>query len=592
MNQFSRFFEQVREKVNVSDIVRAKISLSKKGQEYLGLCPFHQEKTPSFTVNDQKKFYHCFGCGAHGDGIKFLAETSGFSYMDAAKKIAEENGIKLPKQSAEQQRIFEAEERIIKALSVANEFFQKDSNRNVMEYLASRNISENSIKQYELGFSSAGKSFMEYMEKHHVSQRTMLEAGLIGRGDDGSLYPVFRKRIMFPIKNIYGKIIAFGGRILGDAMPKYLNSPESLVFKKSETLYGEDIATGAAYQKKRVIIVEGYMDVIAMHQAGYKETVATLGTAVTKDHLTKLWRIADELIFCLDGDDAGIRAMKKAISLLLPTLGENRRGSFAILPSKMDPDDVIRKQGKDHLEKLIKNRLATSDMIWYLETKNKKFKKAEDKANLESKLEKYVSHIEDKILSGHIKREFKNRIWNLNRTSAQQNQNNIPSDVNSLPEVDDNIKIIEYNLFAIIIRHPELFDQEENYIKFSEITFSQKELTKLQSLLIELYSGNSSLNADLIKENMQKSSFSDLFVLLSSPETSFVDILSLDNSKADCNLLWELFVKKHELETLKTEFASVVNSKHEERFAKASAYLEEINKTELSIAKLQEKLAS
>jgi DNA primase len=592
MNQYNRFFEQIRDKVNVSDIVRAKVSLAKKGQEYSGLCPFHTEKTPSFTVNDQKRFYHCFGCGAHGDSIKFVSETHGFSYMESAKKIAEENGIELPKQSAQQQRIFEVEEKILKALALASSFFQKHLTKNIKDYLYERSVSDEIISQYELGFSGSGKSLVKHLEENHISQRTMLDSGLVGKGDDGSLYPVFRKRIMFPIKNIYGKVIAFGGRIVGEGMPKYLNSPESLIFKKSETLYGEDIATGAAYQKKRIIVVEGYMDVIAMHRAGFKESVATLGTAVTQDHLSKLWRIADELIFCLDGDESGLRAMKKAISLVLPILGKNRRASFLVLQSKMDPDDVIKKYGNDYMNTLITDRLPTSDMIWYLETRNKNFHGAEDKAELETKLEEYLSNIEDNILKSHMKREFKNRIWNMSRDGGNRAKNKLTAKADSLPEVKEEVEIIEYNLCAIIVRYPEILDNEDVYDRFTAFSFKRAQLKEFQSLIIDLYSQNSALNTELVEANMQKSSFSNLFVLLSSRETSFLDVLSLDNNEADHNLLWELFVKKYELETLKSEFVSILSSEHEEKFVKASAYLDEINRSELFINKLQETLVS
>lgn len=591
MNHFSRFFEQVRSKVNVSDIVRAKVSLTQKGQEFLGLCPFHNEKTPSFTVNDQKKFYHCFGCGAHGDSIKFVSETSGFSYMEAAKKIAEENGIELPKQSAEQKRIFEAEEKILKALALANSCFQKNLTKNVKDYLQERGLSEADIAQHEIGFSGSGKALAAHLEENDISQRTMLDSGLIGKGDDGSLYPVFRKRIMFPIKNIYGKVIAFGGRALGEGMPKYLNSPESLVFKKSETLYGEDVATGAAYQKKRIIIVEGYMDVIAMQKAGFKESVATLGTAVTSDHLSKLWKITDELIFCLDGDDSGIRAMKKAISLILPIIGKNRRASFLVLPSKMDPDDVIKKHGNKYMEQLIEARLPTSEMIWYLETMNKNFTRAEDRAELETRLEQYLLNIDDNILMNHMKRDFKSRIWNLTRP-GNKDKNKLKSKSNSLPEIRGEHEIIEYNLCAIIAKHPELLDKEDVYDKFANMNFRGEKQSGFQSLIVDLYSQNSSVSTELIEAGMQKSSFFDLFGLLSSRETSFLDVLSLDDNEADQHLLWELFVRKYELETLKSEFITILSSEHEEKFVKACAYLDEINNAELAVNKLQETLVS
>ena len=191
----------------------------------------------------------------------------------------------------------------------------------------------------------------------------MHAAGLIGKNESRDIYPIFRNRITFPIRNIYGKVIAFGGRILGEGQPKYLNSPETLVFKKSETLYGEDKATGAAYQKKRIIVVEGYMDVIAMQNAGFLETVATLGTAVTVHHLARLWRISDEIIFCMDGDNAGLKSMQRAILTVLPLLKNQQKASFLLLPDGLDQDDAVNELGANYMEDMLEKRITLSEIL-------------------------------------------------------------------------------------------------------------------------------------------------------------------------------------------------------------------------------------
>lgn len=584
------FFDNIRENVNVSDIVRQKVSLTKKGQEYSGLCPFHNEKTPSFTVNDFKKFYHCFGCGAHGDVIKFLVETNGFSYMDAAKKLANENNIPIPKQSAEQKRIDKKSDEINKVLDVANDFFKNQLDKASVEYLTKRGLNENIIKEYEIGYSGKSGQIQQHLEDKGFSWPQMLEAGILAKGDDGKLYSVFRRRIMFPIKNIYGKIIAFGGRILGDGMPKYLNSPESLIFKKSEALYGENLAIGAAYKKKRIIVVEGYLDVIAMQKAGFEESVATLGTAVTKNHLTKLWKIADEIIFCLDGDIAGQKAMKKAIDLLLPALGSGIRASFLILPNKMDPDEAIRKNDATYMETLVKNRLTISEMIWHLETENRTFTNAESRADLENRLNQYIDKIDDKILVNHIKRDFNNRIWNLTKRKKNNTKNVRNNTTNNLTNIGEKSEIIEYNLCAIILRQPSILEDEEIHDNFVNLDFKNGLLANFHSIIISLNDGLSPIGKDVIKQKMQNSGFSDLFVLLSSNETPFLDILSLNDNNADFGLLWKLFMKKYELETLRKEYASAISSKEDKSFDKAKAYLEEINNVEKNIDELQNSL--
>ncbi len=583
------FFDKLRDNISISDIIKQKVNLTKRGPEYTGLCPFHSEKSPSFTVNDVKKFYHCFGCGAHGDVIRFIAETRGFSYIEAAKKLAEDHGIEIPKQSAEQKRIYEEGENILHVLNLANQFFTTHINKSATDYLISRKISKQTIEKYAIGFTGSGKDLQKYLEEKKISVPMMCDAGLIGRNEGGDTYPIFRNRITFPIKNIYGKIIAFGGRILGDGMPKYLNSPESLVFKKSETLYGEDIATGAAYQKKRIIIVEGYLDVIAMHGAGFLETVATLGTAVTKEHLGKLWRISDELIFCLDGDRAGQRAMKKAIILLLPLLTNNRKASFLILPNGMDPDELLTKHGKEYLEQMIEKRLPTSEMIWHIETTGKKLTTPEAKAELESRLEEYTNLLNNNPLAYYIKREFKNKIWKLGKykkTSASINNASI------LLDSKTPIEIIEYTICSIILEQPHLLLEDEIYDRFIHLDFKTPSLGEIREFIIELCSDKHELSKDVIKENMQKSRFSDLFILLSSDDTLFLDMLSLNNTKGNHASLWEWLVKKHELEILKEEYEKIIQSEQSDRFDKANAYLKEINNAETIVRCLSESLTS
>jgi DNA primase len=583
------FFDKLRDNIVISDIIKQKVTLTKRGQEYTGLCPFHSEKSPSFTVNDIKKFYHCFGCGAHGDVIKFIVETKGFSYIEAAKKLAEDHGIEIPKQNAEEKRIYEEGENILHVLNLANQFFTSHMNKPAADYLTNRKISQNIIEKYSIGFTGTGKNLQKYLEEKNIALPMMYSAGLIGKNEGGDTYPIFRNRITFPIKNIYGKIIAFGGRILGEGMPKYLNSPESLVFKKSETLYGEDIATGAAYQKKHIIIVEGYLDVIAMHNAGFLQTVATLGTAVTKEHLNKLWRISDELIFCLDGDSAGQRAMKKAIILLLPLVTNARKASFLILPNGMDPDELLDRMGKNYLEQMMEQRLPTSEMIWHLETSGKKLTTPESKAELEVKLEEYVGLLNNTPLAYHIRREFKNKMWNLGRTkkaNKPQNQDNV------LIDTKTPIEIIEYTICSIILKQPQLISNEKIYHEFIHLEFRNLLLGEIREFIIELYSEKHELTQDIIKENLQKSRFSDLFILLSSDKTIFLDILSLNNTKGNHDALWHWLVKKHELELLKEEYERIIKSAQSDRFEKANAYLKEINNAETIIKELNEILAS
>jgi len=273
------FYSQLRDIIRISDIVRLRIILTKKGNEYIGICPFHTEKTPSFTVNDSKKFYHCFGCNAHGDVIKFISENSGISYKDAAINLANDNGITLPSISSVQEKHYEELDYIHNILDLAAQFFISQLNDNVIKYLTIRGISSKTIQEFSLGFAPRGSELKNFFEQKSMTLKDLLKAGLVGKKEDGKIYEIFNKRIIFPIKNVYNKIVGFGGRSINDSnTPKYINSPETLIFKKGEIMYGENIATSYSYKDNFLIIVEGYMDVIALHQAGFKHAVASLGT--------------------------------------------------------------------------------------------------------------------------------------------------------------------------------------------------------------------------------------------------------------------------------------------------------------------------
>lgn len=227
-----QFYDSLRNVIHLSDVVKAKVNLTRKGGEYSGLCPFHPEKTPSFTVSDAKKFYHCFGCGAHGDAIKFTCETFGLSYQDAAIKLAGDYGIELPKLTKEQERIYEESDEIYNILELALEFFKSSHTSQSLNYLNHRGIDSKVINSFSIGFAPSGGKLQQFFESKSIPLKNLVKAGLAGKRDDGKIYEIFHDRIMFPIKNIYNKIIGFGGRVLGDGLPKYINSPETLVFKK------------------------------------------------------------------------------------------------------------------------------------------------------------------------------------------------------------------------------------------------------------------------------------------------------------------------------------------------------------------------
>ncbi|MGI4776488.1 MAG: DNA primase, partial [Janthinobacterium lividum] len=257
------FYELLRNRISLSEVIKRKVSLTRKAREYVGICPFHQEKSPSFTVSDFKKFYHCFGCGAHGDVVKFISQSDGLSYKDSAIKLANDYGIELPKLTKEQELFYEEANQIHNILELAAEFFQNLHTPKTLNYLNKRDIDAEIIAQFGLGFAPGAGSLQKFFDSKSVPLINLMNAGLAGRREDGRIYEIFHERIIFPIRNVYSKVVGFGGRVLGDALPKYINSPETLVFKKGETLYGENVAISAAFKKNYIILVEGYLDVIA-----------------------------------------------------------------------------------------------------------------------------------------------------------------------------------------------------------------------------------------------------------------------------------------------------------------------------------------
>ncbi len=580
------FFELLRSRVNVSSVVQRKVVLTKRGAEYSGLCPFHDEKSPSFTVNDAKRFYHCFGCGAHGDVVKFVSETSGLGYKESAIKIAEDAGIEIPKLSKQEEKLYEEIDQIYNVLNLASDFFTRQLNDKAKVYLKSRSIDQKIIADYSLGYAPSNGLLRAHLESKKIPMLMMSKAGLIGKGEDGRVYDIFRERIIFPIRNIYGKVIGFGGRTITDAMPKYLNSPETIVFKKNETLYGEDKAIAEAYRLGNIIVVEGYMDLIALQSAGFKNSVASLGTAVTTGHIQKLWRSADEIIICLDGDNAGVRACYKVIDQVLPQITYNKKVSFVILPSGNDPDDIIKNSGADKFRTLLEKRLSLSEMIWHLETRSTLSASAEAKAALEHKLESYSQAVTDATLKRSFARFFKDSIWQYfyAKKSKPKGSANI-----ELPTKLGEAELLEHSILSVLIKLPSLLCDSNVQETLSTISFANKELSAFRDYLLENFNQNLVINSEKLAKLVEKTSFYKLFMILLTPNAIFLDISRI-KAGYDHLLLWEMLIKKYHLLKMKQEYAALMSNMNEHNFTKAQNYQQEIIKTQQAIDQINEVL--
>jgi len=359
------FIDDLVQRIDVVEVIGNRIEIKKAGKEYKGLCPFHTEKTPSFTVSQDKGFYHCFGCGAHGTALGFLIDFDRLTFIEAIEELAKIAGITIPKTKQDRSKNLKNKSLQNLLLELTSHYITNLSkSKKAIEYLKTRGIDGKTAKKFSIGFSK--NSWDEVLKKFGTSEKNianLYDCGLTVKKDDGGYYDRFRNRIMFPIKNFKGNVVGFGGRIIDEGEPKYLNSPETQLFKKGELLYGLFESKEFLRSSNHAILVEGYTDVISLANNGFKNSLATLGTATTDAHIKKAFRFADKITFCFDGDDAGKKAAWKACEICLLNIRVNKEARFLILPKDQDPDDTIQSSGPEFFKKLIKNAIPLSDFF-------------------------------------------------------------------------------------------------------------------------------------------------------------------------------------------------------------------------------------
>jgi DNA primase len=417
-----QFLDELRARLPVSEVVGRRVKLKKAGREWKGLSPFQQEKSPSFTVNDQKGFYHDFSSGKHGDIISFLMETEGHGFTEAVERLAAMAGLPLPAASPDAARHEARRKTLHDVMELAAKFFADVlASRNGAKargYLGDRAISPAVQLQFRIGYAPAERfALKEYLGAQGIPVEDMVEAGLLVSGDDIPVpYDRFRDRVMFPIADLRNRVIAFGGRALEkDAPAKYLNSPETPLFHKGDNLYNHPPARLATHNGSPLVVVEGYVDVIAMVGAGFPATVAPLGTALTENQLALLWKMADEPILCFDGDKAGQKAAWRAADMALPHLLPGKSLRFALLPEGQDPDDLARSGGRGAIEEVISAARGLADVIWSREVEGGAFATPERRAALEARINDLAGGIRDETVRRYYREELRER---LRRTFA------------------------------------------------------------------------------------------------------------------------------------------------------------------------------
>ena len=414
------FLDELRARTVLSAVIAPSVKLIRAGREWKACCPFHNEKTPSFTVNDDKGFYHCFGCGAHGDAIRFLTDNRGMQFMDAVKELSAKAGLDVP---APDPRAQERAERASTLTDVMGEVakwyaeqLQGIAGADAREYLKRRGIDQTTVVRFGIGLAPEGRNVLK-RALEHLGEDKLVETGMLIQPEEKGKesYDRFRGRLMIPIRDPRGRVIAFGGRILGEGEPKYLNSPDTPLFDKGRTLYNIDRASPASRAAKRLIVVEGYMDVIALDRAGIAEAVAPNGTAVTEAQLERMWRLDPSPIMCFDGDNAGKKAAIRAALRALPHISPDRTLRFVELPAGQDPDDVIRDGGRDAIEALLANPEPLDARLWRHEVEAEPLTTPEAWAGLKQRLVVHASTIGHADLSRIYREDWLDRFFKQRR---------------------------------------------------------------------------------------------------------------------------------------------------------------------------------
>lgn len=532
-DDLQKFLDELRSRISIADVVGTKVKLTKRGREYLGLCPFHNEKTPSFTVNESKGFYHCFGCGAHGDIVKFEMDANGLPFIDAVKKLADKVGMQLPSWSKESQEQNLKRKSLYEIMDIACAFFEKNLRmpvgaQGLAYFKEKRGLSDETIKKFRLGFAPNNNGLKALLSSKGVSEHDMAELGLIAVPEDKnrSSHDFFRERVMIPIIDKQGNVIAFGGRIMDNSQPKYLNSPETPIFNKRRILYNMNNAREPAYGSKRLIICEGYMDVIALDCFNFNYAVAPLGTALTEEQIIEAWRVCNTPTLCFDGDGAGIKAAIRSIDRVLPILKAGYSVNYIFLKEKKDPDELLRSLGAPIFEQYLQRAKPLVDILWHKCKMNKDMDTPEQKALIEKETFDEVAKIKDDQIRNYYTQEMKKRIYyTFGKGSIYKNtptpNNNEPTQVNNPPKTaykarrikQENTSVYHFvkkpplndlvirGIISAMLLYPELIEKYEEKLTAFEINDSR--MAKVLAEIIEINQEDEHLDSETLIEKLK-----------------------------------------------------------------------------------------
>lgn len=614
------FLDEIRNRLPVSDVVGRKVRLTRKGREHTGLCPFHNEKTPSFTVNDEKGFYHCFGCGAHGDVINFTLETEGLSFPETVERLAGQAGLEIPKQTPYDQKKAKVKKTLYDVMEAVTHWFESQLMAQIGEegraYIKQRGLTKETVNKFRLGFAPNSKNALKeaMLARDEITEEMLIETGMLIKTDDGGeSYDRFRHRIMFPITDRQGRVVAFGGRALSSHVKaKYLNSPETPLFHKGRLLYNLSGARKAAFEKGRLLVAEGYMDVIALTQAGFPEGVAPLGTAVTEDQVREMWRLAPEPMMCFDGDKAGQRAAVRVVDRSLPLLKPGHSLKFVYLPEGEDPDSYVAGQGSSAFENLLSEGKPLASVLWEELISEGDHNTPEQRAGLEQKIARVLNDIQDQKIRGYYENDFGRRLKNLfggefvpeinlhDQSSFQQNKENQQKNwdkgnnqkrgfyrgkeeksIGNLNKTkigkSSNFSLLDRERLIIltVLEHPWLMEHHEE--QFATFEFESEELDKVRNEIIRIASRDSDLEKDRLRHQLLEAGLGQAIeIIFRQGVLTAQNFTGSKSSREETEETWKHSIELFQLAKLEQEIASYGSKDlNEEDYARLQALKEE-----------------
>ncbi|CAN7695669.1 DNA primase [Mesorhizobium amorphae] len=547
------FLDEIRDRVPISSVIGQRVAWDRKKTnaprgDYWACCPFHGEKSPSFHCEDKKGRYHCFGCSVSGDHFKFLTELDGMSFPEAVEKIADMAGVPMPVRDEQEERREKERASLTDVMEMATTFFQErlqgPEGAKARAYLRERGLTSATQQSFRLGYAPDSRNALkEHLAARGVPKADIEACGLVRHGDDIPVsYDWFRDRIMFPIPDSRGKIIAFGGRALApDALAKYMNSPDTELFHKGNVLYNFARARKALAKGGTVIAVEGYMDVIALAQAGFENVVAPLGTALTENQLELLWRMAGEPILCFDGDQAGLKAAWRAADLALPAVQPGRSARFALLPEGKDPDDLVKAEGADAFRVVLAEARPLADLLWMRETSGGVFDTPERRAELEKTLRELTSRIRDESLRYHYQQEMRERVlsfFGAQRGARQGHQGGRPGERGKgvgpggqfarggnaggrtaiteslgrsalVKRGAEGMSVREATIIVALINHPALIDENFAHVEFLDL--ANTDLKRLHAAILDAMAHDMANDRNAVIATVERAGCGDIW---------------------------------------------------------------------------------